>query len=95
MLLLKTDARCFLFGDKIKAGRPTDKELELLSRKLEEWRPLGRQLGFEGGELIAVHEDNDRWFSKIFEMLIKWKQREGKDSTYRVLYDTLCSTTVG
>ena len=93
--LLKTDVRCFLFVDYIKQGQPTDNELELLSRKLEEWKPLGRQLGFEGGDLTAVHKDNEEWSSKIFEMLKKWRQWKGKDATYGALYHALCYATVG
>ena len=53
-----------LFVDNIKEGQPNEIELELLSTKLEEWEPLGRQLGFEGGDLTAVHKDNDKWFLK-------------------------------
>lgn len=92
---LITDARFVLFVDKIKEGQPTNDELELLSRELEEWKPLGRQLGFEGGGLTAVHKNNEEWSSKIFEMLKKWKQRKGKGATYSVLYHALCYTTVG
>lgn len=90
-----TDARFVLFVDNIKEGQPTNDELELLSRELEEWKPLGRQLGFEGGDLTAVHKNNEEWSSKIFEMLKEWKQRKGKGATYSVLYRALCYTTVG
>ena len=90
-----TDARFVLFVDNIKVGQPTNDELQLLSRELEEWKPLGRQLGFEEGDLTAVHEDNEKWSSKIFEMLKKWKQWKGKGATYSVLYHALCYTTVG
>ena len=89
-----TDARFVLFVDNIKVGQPTNDELELLSMELEEWKPLGRQLGFEGGDLTAVHKDNEEWSSKIFEMLKEWKQWKGKGATYSVLYDALCYTTV-
>ena len=88
--LLKTYARCFLFVDDIKEGQPTEGELEDLSRKLEEWKPLGRQLGFEGGDLKAVDKDNEEWSEKKFEMLKKWRQWKAKDATYRVLYHALC-----
>ncbi|KAM7450772.1 hypothetical protein ABFA07_001477 [Porites harrisoni] len=81
-------------SDNIKVGQPTNDELELLSMELEEWKPLGRQLGFEGGDLTAVHKDHEEWSSKIFEMLKEWKQWKGKGATYSVLYDALCYTTV-
>ena len=89
-----TNARFVLFVDNIKVGQPTNDELELLSRELEEWTPLGRRLGFEGGDLTAVHKDHEKWFSKIFEMLKEWKQWKGEGATYSVLYDALCYTTV-
>lgn len=82
------------FVDNIKEGQPTDEELELLSRELETWKPLGRQLGFKEAQLISIHKDNEEWPEKKIQMLIKWKQRESKDATYRVLYRALCYSTV-
>lgn len=68
--------------------------MERLSKKLETWKPLGRKLGFQEGELNDVDEDNQNVSEKKFEMLKKWKQRKGKKATYGVLYHALCYETV-
>ena len=70
-----------------------DQDLERLSRKIEEWKPLARRL-LESSELEALHKENEKWSEKAFAMLRKWKQKNGFEATYRCLYDALCHDLV-
>ena len=80
----------FLVSDAIKEGSPSEDELEGLSRKIaEDWKPLGRQLNVTEAELTAFHKENERYFEKPYQMLLHWKRRDGKDATYKVLYNAL------
>ena len=79
----------------MKEGTPCEKELEGLSREIAEaWKPLGRQLNVTEAELISFHKENERYFEKSYKMLLHWKGRDGKDATYKVLYDALCHNCV-
>ena len=75
----------------VKKGTPSDEDLEELSQQIgKSWRPLGRRLQFTEAELIAFHKDNqDEYSEKAYQMLLRWKSRDGKDATYQVLYDAL------
>ena len=80
----------------VKAGEPTEDELEALSLiigdKLEE---LGRRLGFNDADLFAFDEDNRKLTKKAYRMLMAWKGKEGSKGTYLVLYNALCHKFVG
>lgn len=39
-------------------------------------------------------KDNDSFAEAAYGMLRNWKEREGSDATYQVLYDCLCHATV-
>ena len=79
----------------MKAGCPRDDELEELSTLLaDNWDRLGRRLGFSQAGIIAFHKENERLSDKAYAMLIKWKEREGSDGTYKVLYSALCHKLV-
>lgn len=71
-----------------------DNDLELLSVKIEKWRPLARRLRFEEGEIVKFHSLHDDVSEKAFAMLLAWKQRDGAAATYRVLHDALCHPLV-
>lgn len=66
----------------------TDEELELLSVKIEKWKPLARKLYFMEAE-IDEFDFRHNGSEKAFAMLLAWKQRNGADATYRVLHDAL------
>ena len=84
------------FVPGIKDGVPTDKDLQLLSRKLGEyWRDLARCLGFEEPEIIAFHKENEELREKALKMLLQWRAKYGSGATFRVLYDALCDECVG
>ena len=86
----------FSFTISVKAGCPSDDELEELSMKLgDNWKKLGGRLGFDKAKLTAFHKENEKLAEKAYEMLMDWKQREGSEGTYQVLYDALCHDFVG
>ena len=79
----------------IKADGPSADELEDLSLELgEKWEELGRRLGFNQAAISNFDEAKRRLAKKAFEMLIAWKQKEGSNATYKVLYDALCNKKV-
>ncbi|XP_078368668.1 uncharacterized protein LOC144652516 isoform X2 [Oculina patagonica] len=74
----------------VKDGNPSVDELEVLSTRLgDNWEKLGRRLGFDQPELTAFERENARLSDRAYRMLMSWKQREGYDATYQVLYDAL------
>ena len=81
-------------GAAVKEGIPSDDDLELLSVKVEKWKALGRRLKLEAPELTALHQENEELSEKAFAMLIKWKQKNAFEATYRCLYDALCHKLV-
>lgn len=74
----------------VKAGNPSDDELEKLSTQLgDNWKKLGRRLEFDEAALSAIHDENNKVAERARCMLMKWKQGMGSDATYQVLYDAL------
>ena len=79
------------FAVSVKAGPPSDYDLEELSLKIaDNWERLGRRLGFDRARITAYHRENEKLSEKAFNMLMDWKQSKGSDGTYQVLYDALC-----
>lgn len=74
----------------VKEGNPSYYELEGLSQKIVHWRSLGRRLNFHEAQLHGFDNENSQWREKAYAMLRKWKEREGPDATYQVLYEVLC-----
>ena len=84
-----------LSSDLVKAYGPSADELEDLSVKLgKKWEELGRRLGFNLAAIDDFNEGNGGLVKKAFKMLMAWKQKEGSDATYKVLYDALCNEKV-
>lgn len=74
----------------VKAGNPSDDELEKLSTQLGgNWKKLGRRLKFDEAALSAIHDENNKVAERARCMLIEWQQGMGSDATYQVLYDAL------
>ena len=74
----------------VKAGIPSDDELEWLSTQLgDNWKKLGRRLSFIDAELSAFRTENYGMAEEARRMLVRWKQREGSEATYQVLYEAL------
>jgi len=79
-----------------KDGEPSEYELEELSEMLGvSWEKLARRLGFHEGEITGFHKDFEEYSKKALKMLFRWKQKQGRDATYGVLYDALCDKLVG
>lgn len=79
----------------VKAGNPSDEELERLSTELDDkWKSLGRRLGYDEPELNAFDNDNGV-MEKAYQMLLSWKKRKGSNATYQVLYEALSHNLVG
>ena len=79
----------------VKDGKPSDRALEELSLKLgEKWKELGSCLGFDHAAITNLDEDNKKLARKAYRMLLAWKQREGFQATYTVLYNALCDKLV-
>ena len=78
-----------------KDGEPSGEELEYLSLQLAgKWKTLGRRLGFSQDAIANLDEANKELAAKAFEMLLAWKQKEGRKATYTVLYNALCHELV-
>ena len=92
---------CILFSfyvgiSSLKDGEPSEYELEELSEMLGvSWEKLARRLGFHEGEITGFHKDNEEYSKKALKMLFRWKQKQGLNATYGVLYDALCDKLVG
>ena len=84
-----------LFQYSVKNGKPSDQELETISRNIGvDWKPLGRRLKFKEPELDAFDENHKEFTEKPYQMLLHWKRREGEKATYLVLHDALCHDLV-
>ena len=75
----------------MKKDTPCDEDLEELSQQIgKSWKPLGRRLQFTEAEITTFHKENpDEYSEKAYQMLLRWKSRDGKHATYQVLYDAL------
>ena len=82
----------FLFTIAVKAGKVSDKDLQLLSGKLvgDKWKKLGRRLEVDEAKISAYHKQHEELDEKAYHMLRDWKERKGSGATYEVLYDALC-----
>ena len=85
--------RVILFVFAVKSDIPSNKELESLSNLLgDDWIPLVRKLFSEDEGNAKIHKfdtENRRLEEKSYQMLLHWKQKNGSDATYEVLYQAL------
>ena len=85
---------CDVFLFSVKQGVPSDKDLEWLSQKVENWKTLGRRLKIEKVKLMMIDDENTEFIEKIYKMLLHWKERNGSSATYTILHDALCHPLV-
>lgn len=74
----------------VKKGVTKKKDLEWLSRQLEEWKSLGRRLKIKDAKLAAFDCEFKKYSEKIYQMLLHWKRKKGFRATYKVLHRALC-----
>ena len=85
---------CDVFLFSVRQGVPSDKDLEWLSQKVENWKTLGRRLKIEKVKLMMIDDENTEFIEKIYKMLLHWKERNGSTATYTILHDALCHPLV-
>ena len=70
--------------------------MEVLAHRISPdcWTPLGRRLKIDESRLIAFDRQNPQCREKAYRMLRFWKEKEGSDASYQVLYDALCHNLV-
>ena len=85
---------CDVFLFSVKQGVLSDKDLEWLSQKLENWKTVGRLLQIEKVKLMMIDDENTEFIEKIYKMLLHWKERNGSTATYTILHDALCHPLV-
>ena len=95
-LFLKTVRnRIIILFISVKEGTPSEKELEVLSSNIgTAWKRLGRCLDLTEPRLAGFHKENEEYSEKAYQMLLHWKQKNGRDATYKVLRDALCDDLV-
>ena len=60
-----------LFQYSVKNGKPSDEELETISRNISvDWKPLGRRLKVKEPELDAFDENHKEFTEKPYQMLL-------------------------
>lgn len=79
----------------LKEGTPQNDELEELAKYIgDSWKKLARRLNLE--PIISDIDNQHKQLSeKAYQMLKKWKQGEGDDATYEILFKALCHSLVG
>ncbi|XP_071840740.1 uncharacterized protein [Apostichopus japonicus] len=63
--------------------------LQVLARKIEDWKEIGRKLLLKEAELQTIEVENKKNVEAVYKMLLKWKRKNGKDASYRVLGEAL------
>lgn len=81
----------------VKRGTPSNDELEELSKLLgDDWVPLTRKLFSEdvaNAKIQKFDYECRRLEEKAFQMLLNWKQSNGRDATCQVLNEALCKSS--
>lgn len=63
--------------------------LDIANKLEEDWKPLGRKLEIFESELNAIDADYKLEKEKAFQMLSKWKNKNGRDATTEKLVHAL------
>ena len=68
-----------------------DIDLEMLAKDMTEWQELAPYLDLTPAEVREIAEDYACYFRRQkYEALKKWKEKHGKEATYRGLISILC-----
>ena len=74
----------------IRDGTPEPEDLERLSKKMgTSWESVARRLEFEQEEINEFDHEYKGFAKKAYQMLCRWKKREGIKATYEALYNAL------
>ena len=75
----------------VKKGSPKSDELEQLANDIDpsDWKKVARKLKIHGPKITAIHKENEEFYEKIYQMLLKWKQANGSAATWKKLYQAL------
>ncbi|PIK46720.1 putative tumor necrosis factor receptor superfamily member 10B [Apostichopus japonicus] len=63
--------------------------LQVLAEKIVDWKKLGRKLLLPEEELQAIDVENRKHEEAVYQMLLKWKQKNGNAASYRGLGEAL------
>ncbi|KAI8494788.1 hypothetical protein Bbelb_273930 [Branchiostoma belcheri] len=78
--------------------QPVSKDcVQLVSQKLSKtkWRPLGRAVGLEEGDIEAIEVQHSRDLNEMkYQMLLCWQRKAGQSATMSVLISALRNTAV-
>ena len=81
----------------VKKGNPENDELELLANDInpEDWKKVARKLKIDDPKITAIHQENEECYEKIYTMLRKWKQKNGRAATWEKLHQALGEAELG
>ncbi|CAH3139803.1 unnamed protein product [Pocillopora meandrina] len=59
----------------VKKGSPKRDELEQLANDIDpsDWKKVARKLKIHDPKIKAIHKENEEFYEKIYQMLLKWK----------------------
>lgn len=82
---------------QVKKGNPENDELELLANDInpEDWKKVARKLKIDDPKITAIHKENEECYEKIYTMLRKWKQKNGRAATWEKLHQALVGAELG
>ena len=79
----------------LKEGTPQRDELEALANEIgDSWRKLARRLNLEP-RIDDIDNQYRQLSEKAYQMLLEWKQRNGDEATYAILFKALDHDLVG
>ena len=75
----------------VKKGSPKRDELEQLANDIDpsDWKKVARKLKIHDPKITAIHKENEEFYEKIYQMLLKWKQANGSAATWKKLNQAL------
>ena len=81
----------FIFSVVVKKGNPKSDELEQMANDIDpsDWKKVARKLKIHDPKITAIHKENEEFYEKIYQMLLKWKEANGSAATWKKLYKAL------
>lgn len=86
------------FAVSVKTGIPSNDVLEKLANDVHTdsntWKKLARRLGITEPNITAIDDRHKGLSEKAYHMLLQWKQGNGSQATYQVLFEALTNELV-